>query len=296
MKKKNYITASLFFLFVCIGTLFVQSPLKAGEDNSVARIKIDIDRTIGEINKNLYGNFVEHLGRCVYGGVYDPDSSQANDKGFRKDVLEKVGYYDVLVNAAVDTHIRLKIINNNFNIAFSPNSVVYTEYPEKYSEFYRQRVRWKTSGLHHRADFYRKKTENPIKKLFNKFRRQFEFIYSSIFLFGLYFTIIVFILSGVYMIFEFSFLWYQLSVHWILFVFGLRLLPFFIILFIGDVIRSTIQLKMYTSGIKRYSFLELIIMAIIFTPIWYHIYTRAYLKYLMAHRPEKIFRTKRIYY
>ena len=28
-----------------------------------ARIKIDIDRTVGQINKNLYGNFVEHLGR-----------------------------------------------------------------------------------------------------------------------------------------------------------------------------------------------------------------------------------------
>lgn len=52
-----------------------------------ARIKIDIDRTIGEINGNLYGNFVEHLGRCVYGGVYDPDSPQADDKGLRKDVM-----------------------------------------------------------------------------------------------------------------------------------------------------------------------------------------------------------------
>jgi alpha-N-arabinofuranosidase len=33
-----------------------------------ARIKIDVDRTIGEVNKHLYGNFVEHLGRCVYRG------------------------------------------------------------------------------------------------------------------------------------------------------------------------------------------------------------------------------------
>ncbi|UCD48806.1 MAG: hypothetical protein JSW27_14875 [Phycisphaerales bacterium] len=52
-----------------------------------ARIKIDIDRTIGQINENLYGNFVEHLGRCVYGGVYDPDSPQAGEKGLRQDVL-----------------------------------------------------------------------------------------------------------------------------------------------------------------------------------------------------------------
>ena len=58
--------------------------------NVEARMKIDIDRTIGEINKNLYGNFVEHLGRCVYGGIFEPDSEQADEKGFRKDVLEAV--------------------------------------------------------------------------------------------------------------------------------------------------------------------------------------------------------------
>jgi len=37
-----------------------------------ARIKIDIERTVGEISELIYGNFVEHLGRCVYGGIYDP--------------------------------------------------------------------------------------------------------------------------------------------------------------------------------------------------------------------------------
>ena len=55
-----------------------------------ARIKIDIDRTIGKIDKNIYGNFVEHLGRCVYGGIYDPNSEQADEKGFRKDVMKAV--------------------------------------------------------------------------------------------------------------------------------------------------------------------------------------------------------------
>ena len=91
MKKRSYIFTSFMLLFVFTGILFVQSPLYATNNtDSVARIKIDIDRTIGEINKNLYGNFVEHLGRCVDGGVYDPDSSQANENGFRKDVLDAV--------------------------------------------------------------------------------------------------------------------------------------------------------------------------------------------------------------
>ncbi|MGC4036988.1 MAG: alpha-L-arabinofuranosidase C-terminal domain-containing protein [Chitinophagaceae bacterium] len=53
-----------------------------------ARIKIDIERTTGDIDSLLYGNFTEHLGRCIYGGIYDPSSSQADQFGFRKDVLE----------------------------------------------------------------------------------------------------------------------------------------------------------------------------------------------------------------
>ena len=55
-----------------------------------ARIKIDIDRTIGEVDKHIYGNFVEHLGRCVYGGIYDTISSLSDKKGFRKDVMAAV--------------------------------------------------------------------------------------------------------------------------------------------------------------------------------------------------------------
>ena len=52
-----------------------------------ARIKIDTDRTIGEVNKHIYGNFVEHLGRCVYEGIYDTVSFLSDKKGFRKDVI-----------------------------------------------------------------------------------------------------------------------------------------------------------------------------------------------------------------
>lgn len=53
-----------------------------------ARIKIDTDRVIGEVDKLIYGNFVEHLGRCVYGGVYEPGSPLSDEDGFRKDVLQ----------------------------------------------------------------------------------------------------------------------------------------------------------------------------------------------------------------
>ena len=40
-----------------------------------------------KICEDIYGGFVEHLGRNVYGGIYDPASPLADEEGFRKDVL-----------------------------------------------------------------------------------------------------------------------------------------------------------------------------------------------------------------
>ncbi|NSW76378.1 MAG: alpha-N-arabinofuranosidase [Candidatus Atribacteria bacterium] len=44
----------------------------------------------GEIHSLIYGHFIEHLGRCVYGGIFDPGSPLADARGFRRDVLEAV--------------------------------------------------------------------------------------------------------------------------------------------------------------------------------------------------------------
>ncbi|MCD7755637.1 MAG: alpha-N-arabinofuranosidase [Firmicutes bacterium] len=45
---------------------------------------------IGHIDEKLYGAFAEHLGRMIYGGIYDPGHPEADEMGFRKDVLEMV--------------------------------------------------------------------------------------------------------------------------------------------------------------------------------------------------------------
>lgn len=50
----------------------------------------DRDFRIGDIDSRLYGAFVEHLGRCVYSGIYEPDHATANAQGFREDVLSLV--------------------------------------------------------------------------------------------------------------------------------------------------------------------------------------------------------------
>ena len=55
-----------------------------------AKVLIDRDFTIGDTDPRLFGAFVEHLGRCVYGGIYEPGHKTADKQGFRKDVLELV--------------------------------------------------------------------------------------------------------------------------------------------------------------------------------------------------------------
>lgn len=55
-----------------------------------ANVIIDKDYIVGQIDKRIYGSFIEHLGRAVYGGIYEPGHSLADEQGFRKDVMEAV--------------------------------------------------------------------------------------------------------------------------------------------------------------------------------------------------------------
>lgn len=81
----NYKHVLIKIIFGCFILITLHNDLYAQQS---ARIKIDPDRTIGEISPLLYGNFVEHLGRCVYGGIYEPESPLSDADGFRKDVLD----------------------------------------------------------------------------------------------------------------------------------------------------------------------------------------------------------------
>ncbi len=55
-----------------------------------AEIIINKNFEIGEIDKRIYGSFIEHLGRAVYGGIYEPSHESADAEGFRRDVIELV--------------------------------------------------------------------------------------------------------------------------------------------------------------------------------------------------------------
>ena len=52
------------------------------------KVFLNPDREIGRRSPMLYGQFIEHFHRQIYGGVYDPQSPFADEEGFRTDVLE----------------------------------------------------------------------------------------------------------------------------------------------------------------------------------------------------------------
>ena len=55
-----------------------------------AKIILDKDYRVSRVDERLFGSFIEHLGRAVYGGIYEPGHPLADDLGFRTDVIEAV--------------------------------------------------------------------------------------------------------------------------------------------------------------------------------------------------------------
>lgn len=60
-----------------------------------ANIITDKNFKVAEVDKRIYGSFIEHLGRAVYGGIYQKDNSLSDERGFRKDTLELINEIDV---------------------------------------------------------------------------------------------------------------------------------------------------------------------------------------------------------
>ncbi len=79
-------------LAVSSSTLFgrLLSAQAAATSDHTARIFVDSRRSISPLDRNLFGSFLEHLGRAIYEGVYDPGSKLSDSNGFRKDVMQEV--------------------------------------------------------------------------------------------------------------------------------------------------------------------------------------------------------------
>jgi len=55
-----------------------------------ARLTVDPHFEVGPVRRRVFGSFVEHLGRCVYDGIYEPGHPAADEEGFRQDVIDLV--------------------------------------------------------------------------------------------------------------------------------------------------------------------------------------------------------------
>ncbi len=64
-----------------------QRPL-APRTGDATRVAVSPGRPIGKIDRNIFGGFIEHIGRCIYGGVFDEGSNLSDRRGFRQDVLQ----------------------------------------------------------------------------------------------------------------------------------------------------------------------------------------------------------------
>ncbi len=53
-----------------------------------ARVTIHHDFKLARVDERLYSGFLEHLGRAIYSGIYEPGHPKADEQGFRTDVLE----------------------------------------------------------------------------------------------------------------------------------------------------------------------------------------------------------------
>jgi len=56
----------------------------------VVRVFVDSRRMIAPLDRNLFGSFLEHLGRAIYEGIYEPGSKLSDANGFRKDVMNEI--------------------------------------------------------------------------------------------------------------------------------------------------------------------------------------------------------------
>ena len=74
---------------------FSWAQTSASGANAATRVYLDSRRTLPPIDRNLFGSFLEHLGRAIYGGIYDPGSKLSDSNGFRKDVLEEIKHLGV---------------------------------------------------------------------------------------------------------------------------------------------------------------------------------------------------------
>jgi len=89
--RRRFLQNSLTAAAGASATLLIRNSFFAqAAPNATTRVYLDSRRTLAPLDRNIFGSFLEHLGRAIYEGVYDPDSNLADSKGYRKDVADEI--------------------------------------------------------------------------------------------------------------------------------------------------------------------------------------------------------------
>src|SRR5699024_7249142 len=87
-KQKDTIIFKMFVSYILQIILHIRSEKMS--EKLTANLVIDKHNNIAEIDERIYGSFIEHLGRAVYGGIYEPSHPKSDNQGFRTDVIDLV--------------------------------------------------------------------------------------------------------------------------------------------------------------------------------------------------------------
>jgi alpha-N-arabinofuranosidase len=96
LNKKSRIGFQSSFFIVSIFLLSIDF-FAFAQNNKTTSITINMDNVVGIIDKNIYGQYSEHLGNCIYGGIWvGENSSIPNTHGIRNDVVDalKIRFYN----------------------------------------------------------------------------------------------------------------------------------------------------------------------------------------------------------
>jgi alpha-N-arabinofuranosidase len=69
---------------------FLSAQTQTSNPSQVVRVYVDSRRTVAPLDRKLFGSFLEHLGRAIYEGIYDPGSKLSDSDGLRKDVIDEI--------------------------------------------------------------------------------------------------------------------------------------------------------------------------------------------------------------
>jgi alpha-L-arabinofuranosidase len=72
------------------GSFFSKAARAQGMVSTATRVVVDPSRPIAPIDRNLFGSFLEQLGRAIYQGIFEPGSAHADSNGFRTDVMDEI--------------------------------------------------------------------------------------------------------------------------------------------------------------------------------------------------------------